>query len=195
LGGAVRANCPHCQEELILDIISWEVREPKTKDPESWLNNLSEHERILVDRCVESGLVKAFTEALEGRTTGQQTPRNPRRLLLTFFKTSAPKRVPQWALDYYIGQFGGRIEFWGSEGVLAIISDGSIRAFAPVELLLGVAARNILGGKKRVETTEREFYSWASTRHGYVAVRNGEMPLLFRELKKKSRGAFQRPVL
>lgn len=191
--------CPHCQKELRIDVCST-VTGARTMEehelsfgPDQWKEGLSDSELALIKQAQISGLLKAFGEAVEQRG-GMSSPRSMERFLVTFLRTMAVSRVPEYVIRHYNAEYGRRpLEFWQGQGVCAVIVDGRIRAFVPLQIFKGHMVKSVRGeNTKRMGGDEQTLQAWTKTRFGYVP----DSAVVFaRELRRKSIGEFARPSL
>jgi hypothetical protein len=193
-------DCPHCHNTLVLPV-SVNLGDPVLADDAlaqesgDWRAGLTAGDVTLVESLVATGAVASFEVAVRREKLGAGDPfkGKPERFILTFFKTAVPKLLPGWALSYYVNAFGGRITAFGAQGILAICSDGELRAFAPVALTIGRKVRSAgtrsAGGGITTQVDEREFQEWNKSKFGYLAGKG----LFYQAMKKRSLGEFAAP--
>lgn len=187
-------ECPNCDAKLKL------VGEFAGMHVEVWDDEAGEFDweatlapsQIETLRVAEStGLLHAFTEAR--KATPQDTPKNMGKVFLDFLSMARPKYIPSFALNHFISEFGGRIEFHVSNGVGVVLSDNALKAFIPSEIVQGAALRQFgTNRKSRAEAIPERMFEWMRTKRGLVPV---DTPNFMDALRKNSIGDFARPVL
>lgn len=199
-GGVIRRKmfaCPHCGEWCSLPV-SIKILEPVKKledcyQPNDPLQGLTVEQREVVTAAQRSGLLAAFSDAVNNRANNSQNhvPADRMgRFLVTFLKTAGAKRVPSFVLAHYTKAFPNEvISFWGSQGVLVVVAGAKISAFLPIHLAVGNRITRANGGylKARVDADQGDFEQWVKTKHGYVP---RGAPMFLDALRKKSIGAF-----
>jgi hypothetical protein len=190
--------CPHCEGHIRAEfatefssILKWEEAELSTT-PDWWQQGLTPEQIGLVDVARSSGLLDAFAQAVQKRPGGNQ-PRSIERFFITFLKTMLLVRVPRFALEHYVKEFGRTqtINIWSGQGVCAVVVGGGIKAFVPLDIFRGKPIRSLSGNhKSRLGGDEDTFQAWVKTRFGYVP----ETARLFlNEMRNRSIGEFVLP--
>lgn len=126
-------------------------------------------EQDFINDAERSGLLKAFEQAVvEDKPTN--IPSDMRKHFLAFFRTAAAKQVPSFALDYFKDQYDGRLQFWSSQGVMAVTADGIVRHFVPLRFISGASITSIGTNKMRgrLMADDRDLDVWVKGRFGYV---------------------------
>jgi len=190
--------CPHCGGLVSVGInvdLAGDLLPAGTMTNGTASGVLTDGEREVLAQAKRSGMLDAFRAALEGSRPAADLPADCSGLFLLFFKKATPKRVPQFAMTHFAGEFRpAQIEIWGAEGVAAVLADRYIKCFVPYRLLRG-APISSLGGRSgttaRLDADQNAFLEWIRTRHGYVAGRGA----FFSSMRKRSIGEFARPVL
>lgn len=146
-------------------------------------------ERSLLEALKTGGLYAAFEAAAQASL--YTNAKDMERYLLTFLQSAVPVKTPQFAIRQCLpeDEAGGDLELWQLNTVVAVIADGEIRAFFPVDLIKGRPLRTPLQSDGKSITATKESISvsdWVKTRNGYVAGRG----LLFNELRGKAAGNF-----
>ena len=180
--------CPCCQKTISFSVNITEIYEFTDMEhgPDWWKNGLTSEQLDVIARATKSGIVEALRVAVE-KTPTIHTPKSMERFFLALLKTMRPKRVPQFALDAFIAEFGGQIAFWSAQGMGLVTSNGAICMFIPLGIVTGVA---IGGSSVRMNAPEYEVSNWIRTRMGYVP---RSCRLFLEEMKNKSYGEFSLP--
>jgi hypothetical protein len=193
-------QCPHCDTKLQFKVrVSvcgvFEINDddellpkppPKSMPPR---DRFTTEERALLESLKEVGLYAAFESA--ARASPYTNTKDMERYLLTFLSSAVPVKTPQFAIRQCLpeDEASGDLELWQLNTVVAVIADGEIRAFFPVDLIKGRPLRTPLQSNGKSITTAKENIAvsdWVKTRNGYVVGRG----LLFRELRGKAAGNF-----
>jgi hypothetical protein len=158
---------------------------------------LTEDQRIILQRAQGTGLLSAFTQAVERfnqlfpnsavKTAGME------RFFLTYLKASRPALIPRFALDELKRLFPGhKIGSWSANGIIGITASGAIRMFMPSVIVTGLRVRgfNSSGASQTIAANENDLNSWIKTKYGYVPGEGEFMDML----RKKSIGEFALPV-
>jgi hypothetical protein len=193
-------QCPHCDAKLQFKVQVgvygvFEINEnnelvPKPPPkPAPAKDRFTRQERALLESLREAGLYTAFEAA--ARASLYTNAKDMERYLLTFLQSAVPVKTPQFAIRQCLpeDEATGDLELWQLNTVTAVIADGEIRAFFPVDLIKGRPLRTKLQSNGKTITAEKETITvsdWVRTRNGYVAGRG----LLFKELRGKAAGAF-----
>ncbi len=189
----MRIVCPCCAKDIIFELEALNPREYEdgSRADGWWKNGLTIEQLGVIEKAQANGMLEALKVAVS--KTPIHTPKSMERFFLTFLKTARPKRIPKFALDALIAEFGGQIELWSAQGVAGVISDGALVMFVPLEILCGASVSASGGsGAFRVKASENEFYAWVKTKMGYVPSGRG---LFLEEMRRKTIGEFARPVL
>jgi hypothetical protein len=188
-----RLICPHCGEEIAL-ALSWEARAETFEQHElagDWRHGLTANQIAVAESAEKAGALKALEEA--NGTTPNCKPKSFHRFFVTFLQTARPRAIPKSVLDKLISEFGGLIECWSAQGVLGVTSDGTLRAFLPLEMACGASIRGFGSGggiKGRLKADSSEVWTWLRTRNGYIPA---GCSLFMKDIRKKSFGEFSRP--
>lgn len=183
-------------EELIEKRVAEQPESFKT--PEQKVAEHQAHaERLRLARLVQfykdSGILDAFLDVAR-ELKAHQMPKNAEMFFLNWIRaTTKAQLIPKFALRKLINEFNdGQIEVHHAQGIGAIISDGTLRAFVPMHLLRGEVIRAGGGSNTKLRTlaTDAGMDNWIRTKHGYV-VGTGAM---FSELKKQAKGSFELTV-
>lgn len=196
-------NCPHCQGQILVGFrararitgvsIGGDTATPPNNRIELWRSTLSQDQLSILDHATRSGLLGSFVAALQ-RAPHHGLPSNTEKYFLDWCRMARPKLVPSWAMKEFSGLYPGTdIKFFGSQFVGAVISNGEIMLFMPVDLI-GNGKTVMLGG------TEKHFTppdisgvrQWLHTKMGYVPQ---EARVMLAETRKRSIGEFANPVL
>lgn len=152
---------------------------------------VNDRDRIFLKRAEKHGLLKAFADVVEV-AKAEQIPHDMGKFLLTFFKTAQLKSVPKFALDFYMCEFPGKpITFLGAQGIIAVLADGQIKCFAPLESVAGSTVRSSTTNTivARVGGSVDDLETWKRTRWGYVL--SGS--IMADEIRRIPVGGFARP--
>jgi len=193
-------QCPCCDAKLQLKVqVSvfgvFEINDENelliSKDPKPAVvkDRLTPEERALFESLRPSGLYSAFENA--ARASLYTNAKDMEKYFLTFIQSAVPVKTPQFAIRQCLpdDEQEGDLELWQLNTVCAVIANGEIRAFFPVELVKGKPLRSPLAASGKSITTSKEsigINDWVKTRNGYVAGRG----LLFKELRGKAAGNF-----
>lgn len=141
----------------------------------------------------DSGIFDAFIEIAE-ELKAHQMPKNRETFFLNWLRTCVKASlIPKFALRKLINEFNDElIEVQHSQGIGAVISDGTLRAFVPMHLLRGEVIRAGGGSntKLRTSATDAGVEHWIRTKHGYVLGSS----VMFQELKRQAKGSFELTV-
>ena len=191
-------QCPHCDAKLqfkvqvgvygVFEISDDDELLSKPK-PAVVKDRFTPDERALLESLRAAGLYAAFETA--ARASLYTNAKDMERYFLTFLQSAVPVKTPQFAIRQCLPEedANGNLELWQLNTVVAVIADGEIRAFFPVDLIKGRPLRDSLKSNGKTITTAKEYVTigdWVKTRNGYVVGRG----LLFRELRGKAAGHF-----
>lgn len=211
-------ECPNCHQRLQfrLGVVVTGVQAPPTPEesalryglppplvkaskdhPEKVVDHQMAAENLRLKRLVQfykdSGIMSAFLE-IASDLKSHQMPKDTDTFFLNWLRTcTTALLIPKFALRKLINEFkDGQIEVQHSQGIGAVISDGTLRAFVPMHLLRGEVIRAGGGSntKLRTSATDAGVDNWIRTKHGYV-VGTGVM---FQELKRQAKGSFELTV-
>jgi len=134
-------ECPHCHNQIRvtarLDIISAVL-----SGEDASFVGLEEKERAVFKNAKDIGLIDAFAIGVS-YAKGLDAPRNMEAYFLTFLRTANARRIPRFAMGYFLETFGnGEFQFWQGQGTGAIIIDDVVRAFIPLEVVIGPTAKS-----------------------------------------------------
>lgn len=151
-------ECPHCHKPVRVSVQTeiLGVLLPGDEGNLDWSAGLSNEEKNAVDVAKESGILSAFKSAVD---YGSQRPQCIERFFLGFLKTARPRAIPDFALKALLKEFPRqRVNVVQAVGVLAVVVEGTIRRFIPLEL----AAGKTLGGTSKLRTSadKTEYYNW-----------------------------------
>lgn len=193
-------QCPHCDTKLqfkvqvgvygVFEITDDDKLLPKpAPKPAPVKDRFAPAERELLETLREAGLYAAFETAAQASL--YTNAKDMERYFLTFLNSAVPVKTPQFAIRQCLpeNEADGDLELWQLNTVCAVVVNGEIRTFFPVDLIKGRPLRTRLqsNGKSVTTTSDNTTVSdWVKTRNGYVAGRG----LLFRELRGKAAGAF-----
>lgn len=149
-------------------------------------------ESPVVAAAEANGMLAAFAIAAERAFAAGGKPKDVGSVFLDFMVKARPKVIPQAALNIFTQQYEGNLEFWGALGILAIISNKTLRGFVPFNLVAGEPIKGLRGQlKARMDFDRNGLDNWVRGKFGYVAGR-GEY---FEAMRKRSIGDFANPVL
>lgn len=154
-------------------------------------------EAAIIARAENTGIMKAFTEAVASAAISQ--PKDPRAYFLHFLRTMRLKQVEFCVLEPFKNRYPNKyIEFYGAQGVVCITVDKAIRHFVPADALVGQPIRKLGtekgggNGQPRFDVDVVEVLNWIKTGRGYVPAGSQEFA---EALKKQSMGAYDRPMV
>lgn len=185
-------ECPSCGCALVvpIDIEVHPVENSDEPNPsQDWLERQPASVKGLVETGEVTGMLAAFIEA--HKKADSSIPGDYRKVFVEFFRTAKPRPVPQLVMDRYSREFPARrLEFHSATGVIAVIADKAVVAFAPVSTICGSPIRLTHGGKLkgRLDVTAQSLEEWIRTRFGYVA---SPGPMLD-QMKRRSIGEIAR---
>lgn len=196
-----RAQCPNCgcHFAMRLKITAGAVRLDEEGEPikvtqptasEARANKTASEDVALLLEAERSGVLAAFIEALRESGNAQDKANDLAAVFLHWFKLAKPKPMPRFAVQAAKERWGGRVSFFASNAVVAVVSDGVLKQFAPQRLLLGTKVPVLGGGSTRL-VPESDGVLWLRGKHGYVPV---DTPLFNAEMQKRSAGEFGRMV-
>lgn len=174
-------TCPHCSKQIHLgvqlfvkpfpedDHVQQDVAPPH---PPAY----SAKEAELLDTAKRCGLFDAFSHAAREERAFAGVPGDMDGFFLLFWRTIGRVEVPRIALAAWIAEFDGRIEVFGSNGVLAIVSDGDIKAFIPNRYV----RRSLTDKGPQIPATV-QFEQWVKSKFGYVPVGAGHFASALRQ--------------
>lgn len=193
-------QCPHCNTKLQFKVQvgvygvfriteDGQVLPKPPPKPIAPKDRFTPAERELLESLREVGLYTAFETAAQASL--YTNAKDMERYFLTFLQSATPSKTPQFAIRQCLpdDEANGDLELWQLNTVCAVMADGEIRAFFPVDLIKGRPLRSPLQSNGKSITSTRDNISvsdWVKTRNGYVAGRG----LLFKELRGKAAGAF-----
>lgn len=157
-------ECPHCHCSLEvkarMEILN--VSLPSHHDP---LADLPPNERMVLEDAKSLGIINSFA-LVTSYAKGSDAPRDMGRHFLTFLRTANARRVPRFALDYFVKTLGhGNFQFWQGQGVGAVVISDFIRLFIPLEIVVGTIAKGNLDSsiKQRIgDSSLDEIMEWVS---------------------------------
>lgn len=181
--------CPSCQAEVAVKLkvsfgkVALEAAREKT--PAAYVFARSHVDLRVLEAAKTSGLMNAFVSTVKAEKEFAGVPSDMDEFFLEFFKKAATVDVPCITLTAWADEFGGRIEVWGHQGILAILSDGTLRAFFPKRLTEPVAVSG--KGPRPKVSNEASFALWTKGRFGYVPAGAGAFG---QALRQKNIGKF-----
>lgn len=197
-------ECPCCHAKLKIqmatqitgvDEYTLEPKPPKAKPIKTKDEGHTVDEVRVLEMARAGGLLEAFdkTVTVAYETQGTGKPKDIDGYFIQFLKLCKPRTVPQFALSRCVREYGGAIQFFGTQNVLACASDGKIVAFFPLHMLVGVPITSAINKriKARVDADEDVLEMWIRTKYGYVAGSGAYME----QMRKKSFGEFANPIL
>ena len=150
-------------------------------------------DEMFVEDARASGLLDAFEEAVKAVLPLNGLPSDMGEFLVTFFRTYGVKNVPQFVVNRYAAEFGGRIEFWSAQRIVAVLADRIVRAFVPLDYLVGAPTKHLGSGSEgaRLMASPAKLEAWVRGKHGYVPL---ESKVFGQAMRERSRGDFARLV-
>lgn len=153
-------ECPHCRKPLSIhvqtEIMGVDIPEEGNID---WRAGLSDNEKQAVEAAREAGVLDAFKRAVE---YGENRPKCIERFFLSFLRSARPRIIPGFAMNALIAEFSQkRVSLLQAQGILAVIVEGSIRKFIPLELAAGKSLNGSKGTKSlRTSADKVEYHNW-----------------------------------
>jgi hypothetical protein len=192
-----QGTCPHCGGDLRIhlraEVADISIPVADLDQADAWKRGLSDDQLSVVEMARETGLLASFKAVVE-YTKVVDRPSHIERFFVNFMKMSTQKVVPQFAIDHFSRAFPGtRLSFWTCQGIMAVCANGTIRCFAPKDLICGqrIKKANGNGTGMQLHADPHMLDEWSRTRFGYVA---GE-GAMFEAMRAKSIGEFARPGL
>ena len=188
--------CPNCEKEVRVRasvkfggaaIEGREKTPPQSHRQNENAGNSKEH-RVLID-AKESGMFDSFVRTVKEEKSGM-VPGDLDKFFLDFLRTGRPCLVPSRTMNLYKALYDGRINFFQSMGVVAVIADGIVKEFCPYRYArdskqkIGMMAASFTPPEENMEI-------WVRGRFGYVP----KSSKLFEEaLRQPTIGEFGRLV-
>ncbi len=176
-------ECPHCHNKLkvvtrveIVDLVLASELDPHF--------GLSDREKAVLEDAKSIGIISIFS-SVTAYAKGPDAPRQIDGFFLTFLRTTNARRVPRFALDYFLEALGpGRFQFWQGQGIGAVVIDDLIRAFIPLDIVIGTMAKSSTTPIRQLvgEATLEGIKEWFS-RHEDCVLRNEQL-VSFSSLRK-----------
>jgi hypothetical protein len=193
---AKQVTCPHCAKAFRISV-SYTIQ-PGPPSPEDEVLSTTVTEALkpsysakdaeLVDSAKRCGLFDAFAHAAREERQFSGVPHDLEDFFLRFWQRLARVDVPRVALAAWITEFGGRIEVWGADGVLAILSNGEIKAFVPNRYVRSSGTTTMA---KPQTPRAANFERWTKSKFGYVPVGSDHFAAA---LRQRNMGLFGRSV-
>jgi len=191
-------TCPHCDKEVLVSVFNRvEIQEEGFGQPSEarWVNTLSASQKSLLEAAEKTGTMAAFSFVVD-RLPAESRPKNRQKFFLGFMARCRQRRVPPTIIDVFNRAWGRvPLEFWASNGVIAVVAAGVIRQFLLSDDAVGTSVRSLTTGaiKARLKNSDDgKVEQWVKSRWGYVP--DGANNYL-EALKKRSIGEFDRPSL
>lgn len=164
-------RCPKCDTEVQIRlraqataIIHPDSEEPKTAP--KYIEQRTAVDRRVIEAARTSGLMDAFISAVRAEKEHGGIPSDMDEFFLLFWNTAKPSPVSAIVLATWRAEFGGWIDVWQSQGVIAVMSAGELVAFFPNRLTQPVAIAG-KGPRPKVSNTA-SFEMWTKNKWGYV---------------------------
>lgn len=185
--------CPHCEKELRVWV---ELRAalPDADEPAPGFETsmrFTPAEQKFLEAASAVGLLKAFEAAVHEERPGDSIPKDMQKFFLTFWKLIAPVSVPPVARACWQVEFNGPIETYGSNGIIAILCGGVLKAFVPNRYLHTVRLPHAGPGRRPAIPTTELLERWVKGRFGYVPAEAGSFGAAMRQ---RNKGEFGRLV-
>ncbi|MEO8638019.1 MAG: hypothetical protein ABI430_03925 [Candidatus Taylorbacteria bacterium] len=137
-------ECPHCKG-LVEVVMGTEIVHLQRYSEAMYgsLMDLAPSQQSVIELIEQPGLMKSFAESVRF-VLGDESPKSIERYFATFLRTVQLETIPRFALDLFLKELTphGKFQFWISRGVGAVVIGNVLRAFVPVELVLGTPARS-----------------------------------------------------
>jgi hypothetical protein len=189
-------KCPCCQATLEIRL-SVTLDQVSTKEGNSEfecaLNSqepiFTADEQKVLKYAKANGIYAGFVEVVK-ILKSDSLPGNIEKFFLTVLATMKPRLLPKFALNRFIEDFPGTIDFYASQGIGIVVSSGEIKRFVPTELMGSAKIKGIgVGTKKRISVAPEELDGFLKTKYGLVAHRGA----MFSMMGGKSLGNFCHP--
>lgn len=183
--------CPYCSQEILLPV-KIQLLEPIKAESQSGpdpLRGLTPDQISIIEFATKNGIMEPFSAAY--RRAQLQGHGDPGRLFVQWIKTCVPKTVPAFVVSFFAAKFKTRVDFFGAQGVIAVMSGRMLLAFVPQKYVLGTLPSTMNGNAsrsaRRIFADTSDFHDWVKTPHGYVP--HG-CDLFLSELRRKCIGEF-----
>lgn len=190
-------TCPHCGEGIRFRLETDYGAFGTTEPDEEWLLSLSEKDREFLRIAKGSGVLNSYQQALNARSTGAPSVRNPAKTFLYFLaRMKTQKLTPEVGLTLRSAFPGGGVDVYTYGDISAVTINGILRLFIPTEHIFKNNIRalgNVEAGTVKVKHLQedmKDFQAWIKTRMGYVPQDGG---LFLQEMRKRCYGAFGLP--
>lgn len=184
-----RINCPSCGADIGVRLkitasprLAADIYNP---DPEPAPPSRPASEAAFLEAAKTSGLMKAFEEAVRAERDHSGVPSDLDAFFLLVWGGLQPTKVSSVVLAAWIQEFGGYIEAFQANGILAVLSDGRLVAFVPLRLTRPQSIDR--SGPRATVSTAAGFDHWRKGRFGYVPVGAQSFGAA---MKQRSIGAF-----
>jgi hypothetical protein len=191
-------QCPHCQERIAV-LMSARLEVPQQTyvftsseaHQAQWRKELPEMQRLVLDLAERNGMLSAFRKAAE-TAHRDSVPSHIEPLFLRWIRECRQVMIPQEHLRRLSVALNDphHITCFATQGILGVASGRALRLFVPAVIVLGLKKKTRDGLRLAVEPDEAKLDEWIRTRWGYVTE-----PIVLDELRKRSFGAFARPLL
>lgn len=196
--GRAHLQCPQCSA-IIEFKLSTTVRSPSISNDESIFVKKSAVEKFAAEQQVflaeaeRTGVLRAFTEALERSGSSEAEAKDKGKVLLTWFKNAKLRPLPRSAVAVFREEFPrGYLEFYGSQGVIGVVVEKVLRQFIPQHLVVSTAAPRVLRGiAHRLPAPEQDAQIWVRGRHGYVPL---DSTMFSEAMRQRNVGEFAKLV-
>lgn len=192
-------DCPCCGERIAIDVSltinslgkagPYEKPDKAIKEPVKVKSKFNENEQKIIIFAKNNGLLEALEKVAKIAKT-EQLPMDMEKFFITVLKTSVQKVIPKFALNIFAREFGGKIDFYASQRIGMVLSDGTIRLFIPTQLVGGVKVRGIVSNKRiNLSADEDQLNRYIKTKFGLVSGKGA----MFEMMRNKSIGDFCMP--
>jgi len=189
-------RCPCCQTilEIRLSVTLDQVAIKEGNSEFECKPNIKEpffttDEKKILKYATANGILAGFVEVVK-LVKSDSLPGDMEKFFLMVLTTMKPRLLPKFALNRFIEDFPGTIDFYASQGIGIVISSGEIKRFVPTELLGSAKIKGIgVGTKKRISVAPEELDGFLKTKYGLVACRGA----MFSMMGGKALGNFCHP--
>jgi hypothetical protein len=167
-------------------------RQPQSPAKSAAQDAFTDEERKILDRLIATGAMKAYSEA-RLRTCelqkGTPPPTNMARHFLAYLGCVVPyTKTPASVHEQLAKELGGKITYYQANSVVMVVTNGEIRRFIPLPVLVQTGNRPQSVQFSGVTVPQRtSLASWNRTKYGYVPDGAG----LFLEALRHSMGNYR----
>jgi hypothetical protein len=164
--------CPHCAKTIRIVTTHAAIGKPDAAldhpappapEPKPVVRS---KEQLVLEAARMSGLLASFIATVTAEKQHGGVPSDMDAFFLLFFRTAQPIKVSAILLASWKQEFGGFIEVWQGNGIVAVLSDGELRTFVPNRL---TQPTPLPGPGQRLTISNTASYErWVKGKFGYV---------------------------